>query len=114
MRLFCRSLVWLLLATTVQAQAPVEERFDREQAIQRGQHRAGAAYRELEEAQYQAKLAEQDYLNAQRQAEESKLRLNAAKKAHDEARAREARARKVYDDALTAVDQAFKRPPAKQ
>jgi hypothetical protein len=93
----------------------------RDQAIQRGQQRAGAAYGELREAQYQAKLAEQDHFNAleaqriaQRQADETKRQLDLAKKAVDGAKEREAKARKAYDEALTAVDEAFKSPPANQ
>jgi len=112
-------LVLLLTAGAAAAQAPVQD-LGRDQAIQRGQQRAGAAYRELREAQYQAKLAEQDHLNAleaqrsaQKQADETKRQLDAAKIALDGAKAREAKARKAYDDALTAVDDAFKIPPAK-
>lgn len=111
--------VLLLSISCAAAQAPVQD-LGRDQAIQRGQQRAGAAYSELREARYQAKIAEQEHLNAleaqriaQRQADETKRRLEAAKKALDEAKAREAKARKAYDEALTAVDEAFKNPPAK-
>lgn len=121
MRLICRSLLWLLLATTAQAQGPVQDPVERERAIQRGQLRAGAAYREIQQAQYEAKLAEQDYLNAvesqhaaQKHAEDTKRQLGAATKALEAARQKEIQARKRYDEALTAVDQAFKKQPARQ
>jgi Skp family chaperone for outer membrane proteins len=106
-----------LLASSAAAQ--VHEGASREQAIQRGQVAAGAAYRELEQAQYEKKLAEQDVLNsqdayqaAQRQAASRKQELDAARKALEAARAKEARTRKRYDEALADVDQAFGKPPA--
>ncbi|MBI2294985.1 MAG: hypothetical protein HYU76_02840 [Betaproteobacteria bacterium] len=121
MRTAYLGLVLLLAAPAAAAQAPVEELSGREAAIQRSQQRAGAAFRELQQVRYQAKLAEQDYLNAeeanraaQRQAEERKRELEAAKKALDAARAKEAQARKAYDEALTGVDKAWQKPPAKQ
>lgn len=107
-------LILLLVVPVALAQAPVQDAVSREQAIQRGQQRAGAAYRELGEAEYQAKLAEQEFLNAQAAQRAAQRQLDAAKKAFDGARAREAKARKDYDDALTAVDKAFGKPPAKQ
>ena len=114
------SLVLLLAVPAAGAQAPVEDLTSREQAIQLGQQKAGAAFRELQQAQYEAKLAEQDYLNAeeanraaQKQAGERKRELEAAKKALDAARAKEARARKTYDEALGGVDKAWQKPPAK-
>jgi len=103
------------------AQAPTEDRTSREQSIQRGQIRSGAAYRDLQQAQYESKLAEQDVLNAQdaqqaaqKQADELKRQLDAAKKALEAAKLKEAQARKRYDDALGAVDRAFQAPPAKK
>jgi predicted nucleic acid-binding Zn-ribbon protein len=109
----------LVLASSAAAQAPVQGPSAREQAIQRSQIGAGAAYRELEQAQYEKKLAEQDVLNsqdayqaAQQQAAELKRQLDAARKALDAARAKEARARKRYDEALAGVDRAFENPPA--
>lgn len=120
MRVTFAGLIALLAVPTALAQAPVEDLTSREQAIQRSQQRSGAAYRELRQAQYEAKLAEQDFLNsqeahrlAQQNAEERKRQLDAAKKALDAARAKEAQARKTYDAALTGVDQAFQKPPAK-
>ena len=105
---------------TVMAQAPVEDLTSREQAIQRGQQKTGAAHRDLEQARYEAKLAEQDLLNAQdahraaqKQADALKRELDAAKKALDAARAREAQARKRYDAALSETDRAFKQAPKK-
>ena len=110
--ILCGSLVW--------AQAPVQDIVSRDQAIQRSQQKAGAAYRELQQAQYDAKLAEQDVLNAQeahgaaqKHAEEVKRQLDAASKALAAAKAKEAQARKAYDAALGDVDRAFQKPPAK-
>lgn len=114
---------WMLmaLAAAAAAQAPVEERKTREQAVQRSQQSAGAAYRDLQQASHEARLAEQDFLNAQdaqraaqKQADESKRQMDAAKKSLDTARAKEAQARLRYEKALTGVDQAFEKPPAKQ
>ena len=109
-----------LLAASAAAQVPpVWGTNAREQAIQRSQIGASAAYRELEQAQYEKKLAEQDVLNsqdayqaAQQQAEERKRQLDAARKALDAARAKEAQARKRYESALAGVDQAFEKQPA--
>jgi septal ring factor EnvC (AmiA/AmiB activator) len=110
--ILCGSLAW--------AQAPVQDAVSRDQAIQRSQQKAGAAYRELQQAQYDAKLAEQDVLNAQeahraaqKHAEEVKRQLDAASKALAAAKAKEAQTRKAYDAALGDVDRAFQKPPAK-
>jgi len=110
-------LVWALTAA---AQAPVQDRASREQAIQSGQIRAGMAYSDLQQAQREAKLAEQEFLNAQeaqraaqKHAEEMKRQLDGAKKAVDAARQKEAQARKRYDAALDAVDKAFQKPSEK-
>jgi len=106
------------MAVPVRGQAPVEDLTSREQAVQRGQLKAGAAYRAVQEAQYEAKLAEQDVLNAreahqaaQKHAEEMKHRLDAATRALAAAREREAKARKDYEAALADVDKAFQKPP---
>lgn len=121
MRAIYVSLIALLVAAAAPAQVPVEDRTSREQAIQRGQQRTGAAYRELQQARYESKLAEQDFLNAQeasraaqRHADEMKRQLDAAKKALDAAKLKEAQARKRYDEALKDVDRAFRKPPDKQ
>lgn len=113
-------LVLLVTAGAAAAQAPVQDRAGREQAIQSGQLRAGAAYSDLQQAQREAKLAEQEFLNAQeaqraaqKHAEEMKPQLDGAKKALDAARQKEARARKTYDEALDGVDRARQPPPAK-
>ena len=105
---------------TVQAQAPIEDRSSREQAIQRSQLKADAAYREVQQAQYETKLAEQDVLNAQdahraaqKNADNLKRQLDAATKVLAAAKEKQARARKTYDEALGAVDQAFQKVPAK-
>lgn len=99
------------------AQAPVEDRTNREQAIQRSQQASGSAYRDLEQAQYESRLAEQEFLNAQdaqaaaqKHADEMKRQLDAAKTALDAARSKEALARKRYDEALGGVDRAFQKP----
>lgn len=120
MRTTCLGLALSLALPAAAAQAPVEDRSERETAIQRSQQKAGAAFRELRQAQYEAKLAEQDYLNtveahraAQKNAEELKRQAEAAKKALDEAKAKEARARQRYDEALGGVDKAWQPPPAK-
>lgn len=106
-------LMLLLTAGAAAAQAPVQDRASREQAIQSGQLRAGAAYSNLQQAQREAKLAEQELLNAQeaqraaqKHAEEMKRQLDGAKKAVEAARQKETQARKAYDDALSAVDRA--------
>jgi septal ring factor EnvC (AmiA/AmiB activator) len=103
-----------------QSPAPVEDRSSREQAIQRGQMKAGVSYRDMQQAQYETKLAEQDVLNAQEahraaqdRADESKRQLEAATKALAAARTKEAQARKAYREALDAVDKAFQSPPVK-
>jgi biopolymer transport protein ExbB/TolQ len=113
-------LLFQVIVPVAFAQVPVEDLTSREQAIHRGQQAAGTAYRELQQAQYESKLAEQDFLNAQeadraaqQQAQERRRQLEAAKKAFDAAKAREADARKRYDQALTSVDRAFEKPPAK-
>jgi len=113
-------LILLLAAPAAMAQAPVEDLTGREQAIQRSQQRTGAAYRELQQARYEAKLAEQDFLNAQeahsaaqKHAGEMKRQLDAAKQALDAARQKEAQTRKRYEAALSDVDKAFQKPPAK-
>jgi hypothetical protein len=113
-------LVLLLTAGAAAAQVPVEDRAGREQSIQSGQLRAGAAYSNLQQAQHEAKLAEQDFLSAQeaqraaqKHAEDTKRQLDGAKKALDAARQKEAQARKAYDEALDDVDRARRRPPVK-
>lgn len=108
------------LAAVAQAQAPVQDAAGRGEAIQRGQQRAGAAYRDLQQARREASRAEQAFVDAQTayeatqtQTDEAKRRFDAAVKARDTARAREQRARKVYDEALDRVDRARQAPPNK-
>jgi len=102
----------LCMAGVAQAQAPVEDRGD---ALRQGQHRAGVAWRELEQARHDAKLAEQDVLNlrdahtaAQQQADLRKRELDAAQKALDAARGKLAATQKAYDQAVDAVDAAHR------
>jgi hypothetical protein len=113
-------LLGILCCVVGQEPAQAQGGANRDYAIQRSQLKAGAAYRELQQAQYEAKLAEQDVLNAQeanrtaqKHAEEVKRQLDAASKAFAAAKAKEAQARKAYDAALGDVDQAFQKPPAK-
>ena len=120
-KLHCLSMALLLTTTGAATPAQVEDRLSPEQTIQRSQHAAEAARRELLRAQHESKLAEQDFVNAQeaarvarRNADELKRQLDAATKARDDAKAREAQARNRYDQALTGVDKAFQKPPAKQ
>lgn len=120
MKTSCIGLTLLLSVSVAAAQVPVEDRTSREQAIQSSQRANTAAFRELQQAQYEAKLAEQEFLNAQeaqraaqKQADERRRELDAAKKALDAARAKEARTRKSYDEALSGVDKAWQKPPAK-
>lgn len=110
---------WLLIAPAA-AQAPVGDAAPRDAGVRQKQQQAGAAYRELQQAQHEAKLAEQDFLNAQeahgaaqKQADERRKQLEAARKSLDAVKAKVARTRKAYDDALTGVDQAWQKPPAK-
>ena len=91
-------------ATLAHAQAPDE-------ALQRGQIKAGAAYSEVQKAEFLTKQAEQEYRQAdtshkaaQKRAEELKVQAEAAQKKFDAAKAREAAARKIYDDAVEAVN----------
>ena len=110
-------------ATVAAAQKPVpveEPAQQQETAIQRGQYRAGQAYRELQQAQYETKLAEQDVLNAeeayrrtQQQNDELKRQLEAASKALAAAKAREAAARQAYDKEVDAVDRLQRNLPTR-
>ena len=113
-RTVCTGLL-LVVAFAAAAQAQVPDRA-REQSIQSGQLRAGAAYSNLQQARREAKLAGQEFLNAQeaqraaqKHAEEMKRQLDGAKKALDAARQKEAQARKAYDEALDSVDRARQR-----
>ena len=122
LRLFM--LIVLAGAATVavaQKSAPVEEPAQKQEtAIQRGQYRAGQAYRELQQAQHETKLAGQEVLNtddahrrAQQQAEELKRRLEAARKVLATAKAKEAAARQAYEKEVNAVDQVQRKPQTK-
>ena len=90
MRIHLSVLILALAATLAQAQAP-------DDALQRGQVKAGAAYRELQNAEFARKQAEDEY----RQADASH---KAAQTKFDAAKAREAAARKTYEAAVEAVD----------
>lgn len=113
-------LIFLIaLAPQVFAQAPVEDARQRQDAVL-GQHKVGAAYRELQRAEYASKLAEQDYLNAdaaykaaQKQATDLQHQAQAAKKNLDAAKAKEARARQAYEQATNAVSETVPKPVQK-
>lgn len=104
------------LSWAQQKPAAVEDaRLQKESALQRGQYRAGQAYRELQDARHRTKLAEQDVLNAedayqraQQQATELKRRLDEARKALAAAKAKEAEARQRYEKELEAVDKTYR------
>jgi septal ring factor EnvC (AmiA/AmiB activator) len=111
----------LAAAAAAQAQkpAPVEDARGGEAALLQGQHRAGIAYRELQQARYESKLAEQDVLNAeeawraaQKHADELRRQLDVARKALQTARSREAAARAAYDKEVDAIDRLQRAPPA--
>jgi predicted nucleic acid-binding Zn-ribbon protein len=104
----------LMVANFALAQAPVDD------ALQRGQRKAGAAFSELQKAEYETKRAEQehrqsdnDYTAVQKRADDLKQQADAAKKKLDAARAREASVRKTYDVAVDAVDR-IAHPAAKK
>jgi len=103
----------LLVAAAVSAQqpAPVEDARARENAVQRAQQHAGAAFRKLEQSQFETKLAEQEFVNTEHEARAWQARLDAARQARDAARAREEQSRKAYEAALQEVDRVFGRKP---
>lgn len=119
MRLLTAALMMTAAASGL-AQAPVEDKGSRQDSILQSQHKAGVAYRELQQAEYAAKQAEQeyrqadaDYRAARRRADELKRPADAAKKNLDAAKAKEAIARKSYAAAVNAVDQSSQRPGRK-
>ena len=96
--------IFLFAATLAHAQAP-------DDALQRGQVKAGAAYRELLNAEFARKQAEDEYRQAdashkaaQTRSDELKGQTEAAQTKFDAAKAREAAARKTYEAAVEAVD----------
>jgi len=106
--------LWLLLgavAVPAQQPAPVEDMRARENAVQRAQQQAGAAFRKLEQSQFETKLAEQEFVNTEHEAKAWRARLDAARQARDAARAREEQSRKAYEAALQEVDRVFGRKP---
>ena len=109
MRLLILMLLTLANAAAY-AQAPVEDARQRQDTLQRDQQKAGAAYREMQQAQFTAKQAEQDlrqadadYKAAQTRADELKRNADAAKKNLDAAHAKVEQTRKNYDAAVDAV-----------
>lgn len=105
-------LCWAAAIAAAQAQVPVEEAArQNEVELQRGQYRAGHAYRELQQRRHEARLAEQDAVNtedayrrAQQQADALKQQLDAARKALASARAKESAARERYEREVEAVN----------
>jgi len=106
----------VLASAFAQAQSVPVESLDaeRRQAVQRGQFRAGEAYREWRDAAYEADLAEQEVLNLEdayrhssAQSAELKRKLDTARKALAASRAKAAAQRKTYDGAVEAVDRAW-------
>ncbi len=80
-------------------------------ALQRGQRKAGAAYSDLQKAEYETKSAEEEFRKAdvshktaQKQADDLKPQADAAAKKLAAAKAKEAAVRKTYDAAVDAVD----------
>ena len=104
----------LTAANFARAQAPVDD------ALQRGQRKAGAAYSELQKAEYETRTAEHEYRQAddsykaaQKRADELRVPAQAAQKKYEAAKAKEAAARKTYDSAVEAVDH-ISQPAAKK
>ena len=113
------TLVAIGMALSALAQAPAEEARERDGALQRGQQKASAAYRELQQAECETKRAEQDFrqLDAdakalQKRADELKRQADAAKTKLGAAKAKDAQARKSYEAALDAVDKMPRPAPA--
>ena len=104
-------LVLLTMANAAgHAQAPVEDARQRQDTLQRDQQKAGAAYREMQQAQFAAKRAEEDfrqadadYKAAQTRADELKRHADTAKKNLDAGQAKAEQARKSYEAAVNAV-----------
>lgn len=120
MRLLAATLL-MMAAISNYAQAPVEDVRQRQDALQRAQQKAGAAYRELRQAEYEAKQAGQDYAQAdadhkaaQKRADETRRQTDAAKKKLDAAKTKETQTRKSYDAAVNAVDQMSHPAPVKK
>ena len=106
--------VWMFATNFAAAQVPADD------ALQRGQRKAGVAYSELQSAEYETKRVEQeyrqadaDYKAAQKRADEVKRIAEAAQKKLDAMKAKEAAARKNYDAAVEAVDK-ISHPAAKK
>lgn len=119
--LIVSALAGAAFVAAAQKPAPVAEPGQKQEAaIQRGQYRAGHAYRELQQAQYETKLAGQEVLNAEdayqrsvRQNVELKRGLDAARKALAAAQAREAAARQTYEKEVDSIDRLQRKMPAK-
>ena len=100
-----------MMTTVCFAQAPVETGRPSGEQLQRDQYKAGAAYRDMQNAERAARDAEFEHRQAdtahkdlQKRTEEARLRVEAAKKKVEETKATEAQARKAYDAALGSVD----------
>jgi chromosome segregation ATPase len=111
MRHFLPALL-MIAAQSVLGQAPADD------AVQRGQRKAGTAYTDLQKAEFETKQAEQEHRQAheslkaaQKRADELKLQAESAHKKAEAAKAREVAARKTYESAVDAVDK-LKHPAA--
>jgi predicted nucleic acid-binding Zn-ribbon protein len=106
------AILLLTMATTAgYAQAPVDDARQRQDTLQRDQQKAGAAYREMQQAEFAAKRADEDfrqadadYKAAQTRADELKRHADTAKKNLDTGHAKAEQARKSYDAAVDAVE----------
>ena len=106
------AILLLTMATTAgYAQAPVDDTRQRRDTLQRDQQKAGAAYREMQQAEFAAKRADEDfrqadadYKAAQTRADELKRHADTAKKNLDTGHAKAEQARKSYDAAVDAVE----------
>jgi hypothetical protein len=111
----------LLACATASAQkpaAPVEDLRPADAPLMKGQQRAEAAYRALQQSEYDAKLAEQEWLNAreahrtaQQRADEFKRQEDAAKKTLDTAKGKVAALRAAHDKEVNAVDGLSRKKP---
>jgi hypothetical protein len=104
MRFQLPAVMLVFVATLAYAQAP-------DDALHRGQLKAGTAYSEVQKAEFATRQAEQEYHRAdashkaaQKRVAELSAQAEAAQKKFDAAKSREAAARKTYDAAVDAVD----------
>jgi len=116
---------WLVVAGAcaglAYAQAPVEEGRRPPDTVLDAQQKAGAAYRDWQDAQAARARAEEElkqataaYQSAQQQLSDTKRRAETAKKALEAAQTQEVTARSTYDKATATVDRVWgKKAPSK-